>query len=99
MKSKDKHYFGWKENGQLFRFFKGFSDEEFIQLFIDLGGRLPAGIVSWHFKAHETIHNSSRVQEIAKLPLIKNRGEAAQFIKNLLAKQQQEWQENIGGEL
>ncbi|MEC0136149.1 hypothetical protein P4H94_04505 [Paenibacillus macerans] len=66
-----KHFFGIKEGNYRARFFKEYSDEEFYDLVLnDLGGDLPRGVFAWHLEDGEDIHNSKRVQAIAKLPIV-----------------------------
>lgn len=66
-----KHYFGLKDGTFRGRFVKRFSDEEFEALLKELGGELPNGVFAWHLEDGENINNSKRVQDIAKLPLVK----------------------------
>lgn len=66
-----KHYFGLKEGDFRGRFFRGFNDDEFEEMvFKQLGGVLPKGVFAWHLEDGENIHNSKRVQAIAKLPMV-----------------------------
>ncbi|WP_088834386.1 hypothetical protein [Paenibacillus tyrfis] len=67
-----KFYLGTKNNGVMCRFWRGLSEEEFVDTAIALGGTLPKGFIVWEFNEGENIRTSKRVQEIADLPLVKD---------------------------
>ncbi|WP_163860346.1 hypothetical protein [Paenibacillus elgii] len=67
-----KFYLGTKNNGVMCRFWRGLSEEEFVDTAIELGGALPKGFIVWEFNEGENIRTSKRVQAIADLPLVKD---------------------------
>lgn len=55
--------------GEQVRFAKIYTDQEFDAIMQRLNGRLPADWVVFHLGQYEHIKNSSRVWEIAKIPV------------------------------
>lgn len=61
------HYLGKRINGNLARFHGSISDSDFAEI---ANRGLPIGWVAWHVEDSENRHNSPRVAEFARRPLI-----------------------------
>lgn len=61
------HFFGIRIQGRLARFVGSVRDPEFQSL---TQSGLPAGWVAWHIPDGETVENSERCRELARIPIV-----------------------------